>query len=101
MEYDIIYSDISDEYDLILIGVIMKKIFEKHETLFCMLLIFIYVAVNSVCVQNFGNTSYVSFIANTILSLLLIVIMLSLKRTSYYGLKRVENARQYLYFLPL
>lgn len=79
----------------------MTKAFEKHETLFCLLLIIIYLVVNSVCVQNFGNTSYVSFIANTILSLLLIVIMLSLKRTSYYGLKRVENARQYLYFIPL
>jgi membrane protease YdiL (CAAX protease family) len=27
--------------------------------------------------------------------------MLVLKRTSYYGLKKVENARQYLYFIPL
>ena len=79
----------------------MTKAFEKHETLFCILLIIIYLVVNSVCVQNFGNTSYVSFIANTILSACLIVIMLVLKRTSYYGLKKVENARQYLYFIPL
>ena len=79
----------------------MVKAFEKHETLFCILLIIIYLVVNSVCVQNFGNTSYVSFIANTILSACLIVIMLVLKRTSYYGLKKVENARQYLYFIPL
>ncbi|MBQ2754110.1 MAG: CPBP family intramembrane metalloprotease [Clostridia bacterium] len=27
--------------------------------------------------------------------------MLMLKRTAYYGLKKVENARQYLYFIPL
>ena len=27
--------------------------------------------------------------------------MLLLKRTSYYGLKKVKNARQYLYFIPL
>ena len=79
----------------------MTEAFEKHETLFCLLLIIIYLVVNSVCVQNFGNTSCVSFIANTILSLLLIVIMLLLKRTSYYGLKKVGNAREYLYFLPL
>ncbi len=79
----------------------MAKVFEKHETLFCMLLIIIYLVVNSICVQNFGETSLVSFIANTILSACLIVIMLVLKRTSYYGLKKVENARQYLYFIPL
>lgn len=79
----------------------MNKVFEKHETLFCMLLIIVYLAVNSVCVQNFGHTSFVSFIANTILSVCLIVIMLLLKRTSYYGLNKVKNAKQYLYFIPL
>ncbi|MBE6783236.1 MAG: CPBP family intramembrane metalloprotease [Ruminococcaceae bacterium] len=79
----------------------MKKLFEKHETLFCMLLIIIYLVVNSVCVQNFGYTSCVSFIANTILSAFLIVLMVVLKRTSYYGLKKIENAKQYLYFIPL
>ena len=79
----------------------MTKAFEKHETLFCILLIIIYLVVNSICVQNFGDTSCVSFVANTILSACLIVIMLVLKRTSYYGLKKVENARQYLYFIPL
>lgn len=79
----------------------MKKLFEKHETLFCILLIIVYLVVNSVCVQNFGETSCVGFIANTILSAGLIVLMLVLKRASYYGLKKIENARQYLYFLPL
>lgn len=79
----------------------MKKLFEKHETLFCILLIIVYLVVNSVCVQNFGETSCVGFIANTILSAGLIVLMLALKRASYYGLKKIENARQYLYFLPL
>lgn len=79
----------------------MTKAFEKHEALFCGLLIIIYIVVNSVCVQSFGNTSWVSFIANTILSGCLIAIMLVLKRTSYYGLTKVENARQYLYFIPL
>lgn len=79
----------------------MTKVFEKHETLFCMLLIIVYLAVNSVCVQNFGHTSFVSFIANTILSVCLIVIMLLLKRTSYYGLTKVKNTKQYLYFIPL
>ena len=34
---------------------IMKKIFEKHETLFCMLLIIAYIIVNSFCIQNYWN----------------------------------------------
>lgn len=79
----------------------MRKRFEKHETLFCLLLIFIYLAVNAVCVQNFGETSIVSAVANTVLSACLVVLMLLLKGTAYYGLKKVENARKYLYFFPL
>jgi len=79
----------------------MKKIFEKHETAFCILLIIIYIVVNSVCVQFFGQTSLIGFIVNTALSVFLIVIMLILKRTEYYGLKKVRNARKYLYFVPL
>lgn len=79
----------------------MTKRFEKHETLFCMLLILIYIVVNSLCVQNFGNTSFVSFIVNTILSGCLVLLMVLLKRTSYYGLTRIKNPKQYLFFLPL
>jgi len=79
----------------------MKKIFEKHETLFCMLLIIIYIVVNSVCVQNFGYTSSVSFIVNTILSVCLIGIVLSLKKSAYYGFTKIRNPKKYLYFIPL
>lgn len=79
----------------------MIKVFEKYETLFCLLLITAYLLVNSVCVQIFGDTSLVSFVANTILSVCLIVIMLLLKRTKYYGLTKVKNPKKYLYFLPL
>ena len=79
----------------------MNKIFEKHETLFCMLLIIIYILVNSICVQNFGYTSSVSFIVNTILSVCLVGIVLSLKKSAYYGFTKVQNFKKYLYFLPL
>lgn len=79
----------------------MNKIFEKHETLFCMLLIIIYIVVNSVCVQNFGYTSSVGFIVNTILSLCLIGIVLVLKKSAYYGFAKVQNLKKYLYFIPL
>lgn len=79
----------------------MKKVFEKHETLFCILLIILYVVTNSYCVQNFGYTSYVSFIINTILSVFLISLIIFLKRTHYYGLTKVKNNKKYLYFIPL
>ncbi len=79
----------------------MREWFEKHETACCIFLIVVYIAVNSVCVQFFGETSWVGFVVNTVLSAFLVVTMLALKRTEYYGLKRVENAREYLYFTPL
>jgi membrane protease YdiL (CAAX protease family) len=79
----------------------MKKIFEKNETLFCILLIILYVITNSYCIQNFGYTSYISFIINTIFSICLVVIIIALKRTSYYGLTKVKNVKEYLYFIPL
>lgn len=79
----------------------MKKIFEKHETLFCILLIVAYVVVNSYCIQNFGTADYRSTIINTTFSIVLIVLMIILKRTSYYGLKKVTNLKKYLYFIPL
>lgn len=34
----------------------MNKLFEKHETLFCMLLIAVYILVNSLSVFNVENT---------------------------------------------
>lgn len=79
----------------------MKKIFEKHETLFCILLIALYVIINSYCVQNFGTKDYRSTIINTIISAFLIILMISLKRTKYYGLTKVNNPKKYLYFIPL
>lgn len=79
----------------------MKKLFEKHETASCIFLIIVYIVVNSVCVQSFGYTSCVGFIVNTILSVCLIAIVLMLNRAEYYGLKKVKNAKKYLYFIPL
>ena len=79
----------------------MKKIFEKHETLFCILLIIAYIIVNSYCIQNFGIEDYRSTIINTIFSIVLIILMIILKRTSYYGLTKVTNLKEYLYFIPL
>lgn len=79
----------------------MKNIFEKNETLFCIIIIVLYVVINSFCIQNFGYTSIYSLIINTIISLLLILQIVYLKRVSYYGFTRVSNSRRFLYFIPL
>ena len=79
----------------------MTKLFERHETIFCIMLIIVYILVNSYCIQNFGIEDYRSTIINTIFSLVLIIIMVILKRTSYYGLTKVTNLKEYLYFIPL
>lgn len=78
-----------------------KKIFEKHETMMCMLLIICYIVVNSYCMQNFGVEDYRSTIANTIFSGILIILMISLDRVTYYGITKVYNLKKYLYFFPL
>ena len=75
----------------------MKQKFEKNETLFCILLIIAYVLVNSYCMQNYGYTSLISFIINTLLSFVLIWIMIVLKRIEYYGLRKINNIKEYLY----
>lgn len=79
----------------------MKQIIGKHENLICYLLIVIYVVINSYCMQNFGLTDYRSAIINTVFSIALVVLIISLKRVSYYGLTRVTNLKGYLYFIPL
>ena len=79
----------------------MKKIFERYETLFCIMLIVIYILVNSYCIQNFGVEDYKSTIINTVYSITLIVLIIKLKGVSYYGLAKVSNLKKYLYFIPL
>lgn len=79
----------------------MKKIFEKHETLFCILLIVLYVAINSYCIQNFGVSNYKSMLINIAFSLFLIILIIKLKRVEYYGLTKVKEPKKYLYFIPL
>ena len=79
----------------------MENKFNKHETLYTILLIIGYVAINSYLVQNFGTGDYRSSIVNTIISLLLIALMKKLNRIEYYGIKKVTSCKKYLYFIPL
>lgn len=79
----------------------IKKIFEKHETLMSILLIVLYVVVNSFCMQNFGLEDYRSTIINTIFSIALIFLIIKLERVEYYGLTKVKDLKKYLFFIPL
>ena len=79
----------------------MNKFFEKHETLCLIILIAGYVIMNSYCMKNFGFTSPISFVVNTIFSAVLITLILISKKIKYYGLKKAENTRKLLYFIPL
>lgn len=79
----------------------MKKIFEKHESTICILLIVLYVVINSYCMQNFGIEDYRSTIINTVFSIIVIILIKSLNKMSYYGLTKVTNWKDYLYFIPL
>lgn len=79
----------------------MKKLFEKHETLFCILLIVLYIVSNSLCLANFGETDFRSAVVNTVFSICLLGLVIILKRREYYGLKKPANAGRLLFFLPL
>ena len=46
----------------------MKKLFEKHESLACILLIVFYVIINSYCMNNLGLEDYRSTLINIVLS---------------------------------
>lgn len=79
----------------------MEKLFKKHETLFCILLIVVYVVVNSYLIQNFGVADYRTSVILTIMSVLLVILMFSLKRIEYYGLTKAKDSKRFLYFIPL
>ena len=79
----------------------MKEKFYKNETLHVILLIVIYVVLNSYCINSFGTTSYITTIINTLISAFLIILIKVLDKTKYYGLTKVKNLKKYLYFLPL
>lgn len=79
----------------------MKKLFEKHETIACIGLIIIYVAVSSVGLNLWGTADYRTAMINTILSVLVLILVINLQRVSFYGLRKPEHAGKCLYFIPL
>ena len=64
----------------------MEKVFKKHETIFTIAIIVIYVVVNSYLIQNYGYSTYQSVIANTFMSFLIVILIVLLKKVKFYGL---------------
>ena len=79
----------------------MKKSLEKHELLITISSIVIYLLVNSLCINNFGDTHYITSIANILLSLIIIIFILKNNLVSYYKLDSFPKLKQFLYFIPL
>lgn len=79
----------------------MKKVFEKNESLIVILMIILYVVLNSYCINSFGNTSYITTIVNTLISLFILILIKVSDRSKYYGLANIKDKKKYLYFLPL
>ena len=65
------------------------------------LILVIYVVVNSYMMQNFEYTSIQSTIFNTIMSILIIVLMVSIKRVKYYGLTKANNPKKVFVFYTI
>lgn len=79
----------------------MKKILDKHETPFCILLIVFYIVINSFCLNTFGIDDFRSVVVNTLFSFGLLMLISKLDREEYYGLVGVKDLKKYLYFIPL
>lgn len=79
----------------------MNNFYEKHEDIVCYILIIIYILINMFSIDNFGIVDYRSSIINTLLSLFIILYIIKLKKLRYYGLIKVENTKDFLYFIPL
>lgn len=67
----------------------------------CMMLIVLYILLNTFCINNFGIFNYKSVIINSLFSLFLLILIFILDGREYYGLTKVKNYRKYLYFIPL
>lgn len=60
-----------------------------------------YVFLNSFCLNKFGSTSYITFICNLVITLILILIISKTKTKEYYGLIKPKEYVRFMYFVPL
>ena len=78
----------------------MKKVL-KNETFITIFIIIIYVLTNSLVSNKFGVSSYQNFFLNLVLALIVIIFIFKNKLASYYGLIKIPQFKDYLYFFPL
>lgn len=79
----------------------MKKGLEKHELKITIFMIVIYLVLNSICINNFGDKHFITAICNILLSLGIIIFILKNNLVSYYKLAKLPKLKPYLYFIPL
>ncbi|MCQ2434602.1 MAG: CPBP family intramembrane metalloprotease [Oscillospiraceae bacterium] len=79
----------------------MKKFYEKSEIWFAVVWIIIYVVVMGNLRNNFGDGSPISTLGLGILAIVLTVFIVKNGLHRKYGFTGVQNAKRYLFFLPL
>ena len=79
----------------------MKKYLEKHELKITIFMIVVYLVLNSICINNFGETHYITAICNILLSIAIIIFIIKNKLVSYYKLDKFPKLKPFLYFIPL
>lgn len=79
----------------------MKKIFDKNETLFSILVIIIYLVSNSIFLDKFDMFSWQTMTLNICLSLFILLFICIFKLWNYFNLKKIPNPKKFLYFIPL
>lgn len=60
-----------------------------------------YIFLNSFCLNKFGSTSYITFICNLVITLILLLIISKTKTKEYYGLIKPKEYVRFMYFVPL
>lgn len=79
----------------------MVEKFEKHETLFVIGLIILYIVLNSICLNTFGDIAFETAIINFIFSGLILGFIYKNNLKEKYGLVKIKKAKEFLYFIPL
>ena len=79
----------------------MLKFYEKHESVIVFSLIIIYLVINMICLNLFGNTSFETAIINFVLSGFILSFIYKNNLKEKYGLIKIQNSKDFLYFIPL
>ncbi len=80
----------------------LKKIYDKNELWFSLLLIFLYCVTTIPVRGELGDGSIWMFVATLFITILTVVFIKKYKLEDKYGLNRLpKNIKRYLYFIPL